>query len=224
MSDTHGSALWDIDPHIQVAGIAHNNTVIVDGAFGASVRWKSFFYVGWQQGHSWKRTLARRAMHLNGYTFIITCILFMVGQVLVGLVFLAIYAYILLMTPKLVRICYGGKMHDVQAALFGFEGYLNAATVERAIFGGNFKRMKYSRMGSPLCRSYVNEYGERVGMDPSKDPEVRRKIESAKHAKPGDMRVSSNGKFPLPSICPNSMPDRPRLTNQNKDFHSRRHV
>jgi len=30
------------------------------------------------------------------------------------------------MTPNLVRVSLGGKLTGVQAALFGFEGYLNA--------------------------------------------------------------------------------------------------
>jgi len=74
----------------------------------------------------------------------------------------------------------------VQAALFGFEGYLNAPTVERAIFGGNFNRLSWSTNGSPLSRSYVNTHGERIGIDPTTDATVRAKVEAAKHATPAN--------------------------------------
>ncbi|KAK0708491.1 hypothetical protein B0H67DRAFT_590378 [Lasiosphaeris hirsuta] len=97
----------------------------------------------------------------------------------IGAVLLLSYLWLWLMIPNLIR-----------AALFGFESYLNAPTVERAIFGGNFSRLGWSKAGSPLSRSYVNEYGERVGMDPTKDMEVRDKVEATKRARgPGEMRV-----------------------------------
>lgn len=87
------------------------------------------------------------------------------------------------MMPKLVRILYGGKFCGVQ---FGFEGYLNAPTIEGAIFGGIFSRFSWSTNGSPLSRSIVNNLGEKVAIDPCKDPGVRMK----KQALPGDKSVS----------------------------------
>lgn len=72
----------------------------------------------------------------------------------------------------------------MQAALFGFEGYLNAPTVERAIFGGAFDRISWSSNGSQLSRCHVNAHGERVGVDPTTDLAVRAKVEAAKRASP----------------------------------------
>lgn len=105
-------------------------------------------------------------------------------------------------TPQLVRTILGGKFTDVQAALFGLEGHLNAPTVERTLFGGNFGRMSWSINGSPLSRSYINKFGERVGMDPARDPEVRQKIEASKNALPGQMRVSINSHFGSSTLSP----------------------
>ncbi|KAK3360497.1 hypothetical protein B0T25DRAFT_578415 [Lasiosphaeria hispida] len=169
------------------------NTVVVDGARGASIRWKSFYFVAHSTNLSWKRWFATFLME---YQFI----LFTAATVLLasrspataggGAVLLLLYLWLWLMTPNLIRVSLGGKLTSVQAALFGFEGYLNPPTVERAIFGGNFNRFSWSKAGSLLSRSYVNMHGERIGMDPTKDMEVREKVEAAKRARgPGEMRV-----------------------------------
>ncbi|CAM1509921.1 Fc.00g002560.m01.CDS01 [Cosmosporella sp. VM-42] len=198
MTDAYESALWDISPYCQVAGIADNDTIIIDGAWGMSVRWKSFYPVYWSTGPSWKRFFSALAVEWNGGIFIAATALlgsgasygaYGTGMIGAGVLFLLLFLYIWLMTPKLVRVIYGGKFAETQAEMFGFEGYLNAPTIERAIFGGNFGRFSWSPNGSPLSRSVVNEFGERVGIDPSKDPEIRIKVEEAKRARPGDTRV-----------------------------------
>ncbi|KAK7431149.1 hypothetical protein QQZ08_002189 [Neonectria magnoliae] len=198
MEDTYQSALWDITPYCEVAGIADDDTVVIDGAWGLSVRWKTFYSIYWSTGPSWKRFVSELLLEWNGAIFIIAVTLFAIGapagaagasMIGVGVIFLLIFLYVWIMTPKLVRIIYGGKFCETQAEMFGFEGHLNAATIERAIFGGNFNRFSWSVNGSPLSRSIINEHGERVGIDPYKDPEIRMKVEAAKQARPGDMRI-----------------------------------
>ncbi|RYP55740.1 hypothetical protein DL769_010060 [Monosporascus sp. CRB-8-3] len=194
MDDAYNSRLWDIDPYCQVAAICDRDTVILDGAHGASIRWKSFFPVGFETGPSIKRQLAVLAMQNNGTVFTMGIVLCSFSGVvpiiaLFGVVLLLLAIWIWLQSPRLIRTTYGGKLTEVQAALFGFEGYINALAVERSIFGGCFDRMGWSANGSPLSRSVVNEHGERSGVDPTKDPAVRELVERAKHAKPGDMRV-----------------------------------
>jgi len=190
MQDAYNSALWDIEPYCQVAGICEDDTIILDGAREASIRWKSFFPVGCLTGFSWKRWAAVRLMENMSLLFIVMIVGFAIQLPVLGAVCLILYLIIFLRTPTLIRIVYGGKLVGVQAALFGFEGYLNAPTVERAIFGGCFGRLGWSENGSPLSRSRVNEFNEKVGMDPTRDPEVRIKVENAKKARPGNMRVS----------------------------------
>ncbi|KIL95921.1 hypothetical protein FAVG1_00659 [Fusarium avenaceum] len=221
MEDAYESSLWDITPYCQVAGIAENDTIIIDGAWGISIRWKSFYPVYWSTGPSWKRYLAAIAIEWSGAFFIIAIALIAAGaaansassssssssaspysfttttttgssgtaMIIPGVIFLILFLYIWVIAPNLVRVIYGGKFADTQAEMFGFEGHLNAPTIERAIFGGNFGRFSWSTNGSPLSRSVVNEFGERVGVDPCKDPEVRMKVEAAKQARPGDMRI-----------------------------------
>lgn len=195
MSDAYHSSLWDITPYCQVAGISDRDTVIIDGAWGMSIRWKGFYPVYWSSGPSWKRWFASFLVGWSG-AFFIAAVSFLgiAGAsrnspfILVGLLFLALFLYLIFITPKMARIIYGGKFTDIQAEMFGFEGHLNAPTIERAIFGGNFGRFSWTTNGSPLSRSQVIN-GERFGIDPAKDPEIRAKIEAAKHARPGDSRV-----------------------------------
>jgi hypothetical protein len=194
MTDAYESSLWDITPYCQVAGIADNDTIIIDGAWGISIRWKTFYPVYWSTGPSWKRWFSGIAVEWNGAFFITAISLFAANSgaatIIPGVMFLLLFLYIWLITPNLVRVIYGGKFADTQAEMFGFEGHLNAPTIERAIFGGNFGRFSWTTNGSTLSRSVVNELGERVGIDPCKDPEIRMKVEAAKQARPGDMRVS----------------------------------
>ncbi|RSM04825.1 hypothetical protein CDV31_009852 [Fusarium ambrosium] len=198
MEDAYESSLWDITPYCQVAGIAENDTIVIDGAWGISIRWKTFYPVYWSTGPSWKRWLAGLAVEWNGAFFIIAIALIATGAqagpygastIAPGVIFLLLFLYIWMITPGLVRVIYGGKFADTQAEMFGFEGHLNSPTIERAIFGGNFGRFSWSTHGSPLSRSVINEYGERVGIDPCKDPEILMKVEAAKNARPGEKRI-----------------------------------
>jgi hypothetical protein len=253
MSDSYESALWDISPYCQVAGICgisknqdnvNSDTLILDGAFGASIQWKSFIHVKSQTGFSWKRWLCIQIMENNGLLLSIAMFAWAIGRdwdktgahLVTGLgellsaaknlatdvvnaitgsdkapdvlfpwwvrhftalctgaavMFFLLYVWSWLSTPGLIKQEYGGKFRDVQASLCGFEGYLNIATIERSIFGGNFKRLRWSINGSPLSRSYTDEHGDRFGMDPTLDTQVRQKVDLARRAEPGHMRVSS---------------------------------
>jgi len=194
MRDEFSSSLWDIEPYVQVAGICDNDAIILDGARGASIRWKSFYHVSYSTGRSIRRTLALKCMENMTLILVLAIAFFTIGKayIVLGVILLIIYLCIFFSSPQLIRTVYGGKFHDVQAAFFGFEGYLNASTVERAIFGGAFGRMSWSSNGSPLSLAMVNEHGEKVGVDPTKDPNVRIKVEKAKTALPGEMRVSNH--------------------------------
>src|SRR5438045_4171790 len=133
MQDAYQSALWDIEPNCQVAAICDNDTIILDGARGGSIRWKSFFPVGWETRFSWKRYFAVKAMHNMTLLLILTAVFFNINNAAAGVICFFLYIIIFLRTPMLIRTVYSGKFVGVQAAFFGFEGYLNAPTVERAI-------------------------------------------------------------------------------------------
>ena len=41
LHDRWNASLWDIYPKIQICGIGENDTVLLDGARAADIRWKS---------------------------------------------------------------------------------------------------------------------------------------------------------------------------------------
>lgn len=220
MTDAYDSSLWDIDPACQVAAICDNDSVVLDGARGATIEWSKFDCVWYVTDSSWKRLISSCIVRF-AWGFLFIGILFSFigivglldiqevrvesttsisignsGNLIlyfylgVGVFFLLVWCATVLVNPFLVRNTLAGKVRDIQGAFYGVEGYLNPESVERIIFGGNFGRFKWSPHGSLLSRSRINEHREKIGIDPCVDPDTREKIGMAKVAKIGDMRVS----------------------------------
>jgi hypothetical protein len=59
IQDEWGVRLWDIYPTCQIAGIGENQTVILDGAFGATIRWKSLAQVAFIRRNTGMRTFLK---------------------------------------------------------------------------------------------------------------------------------------------------------------------
>jgi hypothetical protein len=191
LEDAYGSNLWDIQPDITVAGIGHDDTVIIDGCHAANVRWKCFNRVYHLNQISWKRYIASRSVHWSGYSFFLGCLLLVIPFTFIFGVFVLLYSLIMvLMGPMLLKIMYGGKFWGAQPWFFGFEGHLDIECIERQIFGAGLGRMQWSAFGSALSRHYVDENGEYVGVDPTTDPAIKAMVESGPSARPGDQRVS----------------------------------
>jgi len=228
MSDAYGCSLWDIYPTCQVAGIGEDDTIIIDGAYGTSIRWQNFHRIWNNRRGSWKRWLSWKLLHSSSIFVLIGFILIGIGaqenapmtstnnsngystgyatdysgspssggstgagntSIGIGVILLLLGMSGWFMAPRLLQIILGGKFWDQQAAVFGFEGYMNLATIERSIFGGNFNRLQWSTNGSPLSRHQKNSFGECVGVDPTDGVDVRNLVEKAKTAGPGDQRV-----------------------------------
>jgi len=121
MTDAYGSQLWDIAPTCQVAAICDDDTVVVDGVKGATIRWKSFYYVAYSRKFSWRRWFAALAMEYQ-FCFFIAAISVLstassggrrlpsASNIIGGLFLLGIYIYLWLSTPRLVRLTLGGKL------------------------------------------------------------------------------------------------------------------
>jgi hypothetical protein len=75
MDDAFGAKLWDIVPTTQISGVGQNDTVFLDGAFAANIRWKSFAAVRYSKRVSWKRKIAMYLLRASGLTFWIAVIL-----------------------------------------------------------------------------------------------------------------------------------------------------
>ncbi|KAF2687741.1 hypothetical protein K458DRAFT_169482 [Lentithecium fluviatile CBS 122367] len=80
MDDAYGASLWDIYPSCQIAGIGDDNTIIVDGARGANVRWKSFASVHVLRRWSWKRLLFRMLLHTSSMALLVGAILLWIAD------------------------------------------------------------------------------------------------------------------------------------------------
>lgn len=80
MDDAYGASLWDIYPSCQIAGVGDDNTIIVDGARGANVRWKSFASVHVHRRWSWTRLLWRLLLHTSSLALIIGAILLWIAN------------------------------------------------------------------------------------------------------------------------------------------------
>jgi hypothetical protein len=106
-----------------------------------------------------------------------------------GVILLLIALPSILSYPYLIRIIYGGKVWSSQPWFFGFEGYLDIATIESKIFGANFGRLRWSPAGSPISRHMKDQYGNCVGVDPTTDPRVRGKVERLEKSQYGEMKI-----------------------------------
>ena len=192
MDDAYGSKLWDIIPQeTNIAGVGHDDTILLDGCRAGNVRWKSFSPVAYDRIESWKRWLAKRLLHSSGLIFWIAIVLATFIPP-IGIPLLLYAIVILGLSPWLLRIMYLGKFWGTQAWFFGFEGYMDLDAIERQIFGGRLGRMSWSVNASPLSRHYKNVNGECIGLDPTlADPTILAMVEKAKRAMPGEQRVSN---------------------------------
>ncbi|KAI1779817.1 hypothetical protein F4818DRAFT_154610 [Hypoxylon cercidicola] len=59
IKDAWGARLWDIEPRCQVAGIADDQTVTLDGTFGATIRWNRMDQVAFYKRPTIARTFAK---------------------------------------------------------------------------------------------------------------------------------------------------------------------
>ena len=194
MEDAWDAKLWDIIPHCQVAGIGPGDTVILDGAYGASIRWKGFKTVRFAERTSWKRTFAQFAIH-GAPAYFLAGISLVALYPLVpslagfGAFLLTCSLIVILMFPYLVRLLYIGKSWGAQPWFFGFEGYMDLETIESHIFGSRITRLRWSPAGSPISKHVRNANGECVGIDPTTDPEVRAMVDQAMAGTFGDLKV-----------------------------------
>lgn len=190
-SDFYDAKLYDIYPTCQIAGIGYDDSVVLDGALGASIRWDRFERVAYNHKDSLKRKASRMLLQMTPVIFMTALGSLIAKQIAVGVVLLLISGAVLGASPYLVRLLYTGKLWDTQALLFGFEGYMDIKTIETHLFGANMNRLTWSPFGSPLSRHRPGSHGECVGVDPTTDPDTAKFLENAYSAanRPGDLKV-----------------------------------
>ncbi|KAI9713843.1 MAG: hypothetical protein M1820_000573 [Bogoriella megaspora] len=189
LQDAWNVPLWDILPTCQISAIGEENTVIIDGARGAAVRWKSFAPVAEFKGFSWKRWFSSGFIHGIPVLFWFGVLILIAAgasgipaALAVGGLFFAVALLLLFLLPKFINNLYSGKVYGHQAWLFGFEGYMTMDQIERKIWHTRQGRLKWSPYGSPLSAHRAikivggtaesRESTHVEGVDPMSDPGI----------------------------------------------------
>ena len=181
MTDRWGAKLWDIEPYVQVAGIASDDTVIIDGAYGATIHWDSFQRVAITTRETWSRMLGRICVRGTPAWFgtgVLT-LAFSYGNPSTqafGAIILIVALILVLLSPILILHIYSGKVWNSQPWLFGFEGHLPLRIIERKIFGFPCGRLAWAPYSSHLSQHRVRRdvlADECEGVDPFGDGVVQ---------------------------------------------------
>lgn len=160
IKDAWGARLWDIEPRCQVAGIADDQTVTLDGTFGATIQWDRMDQVAFYKRPTVARTFAKIAINPVSTTLLA-----------IGLVFLIPAAIVTLFAPAMIWDLYRGKFWSTQALLIGIEGVPdNLGWVERDLFGLDHGRLKWSVAGSTLSQHKTSKDGECEAQPPNLSP------------------------------------------------------
>jgi hypothetical protein len=187
--DAYQASLWDIEPCTQVAGIvnaqpgrksnrnarshataARDDTeiIVLDGAFGASIKWEELEPVAFMKRATPWQTVAR--FFIRGFSvWFSTGVAMSVAGIVMnvlgddGTAYMASGFPVLILCliaipflPTFVRRMYAGKLWATQAALFGIAGIPELSEVERCIFGFNQDRLTWSTHGSTLSTAEID--------------------------------------------------------------------
>jgi hypothetical protein len=138
VSDAYGVNVWDIYPACQIAGVCSDDTVLVDGAFGATIHWDKFQKVAnTRRKRSWKRLAIQTILHGAPHYFVIGMVLFRAGWDVsnifadlsdvisdglekkgerwalffecIGFILIAMACFVFVSSPYLTRLLYGGR-------------------------------------------------------------------------------------------------------------------
>ncbi|OCK73354.1 hypothetical protein K432DRAFT_313016 [Lepidopterella palustris CBS 459.81] len=168
--------LWDIYPTCQIAGIGAGQTVILDGAYGASIRWKSLKPVAFIR----RKTGFRFAIKLllrGAPLYFITGVAMLASSTrarvpshaqptnpveVIGILFFVFATIIILLSPYLLLATYRGKFWSTQGWFFGIEGEPDLATIEKSLFGVDLGRLSWSINSSMLSRHQNEEHEQPV--------------------------------------------------------------
>ncbi|KAL8799475.1 MAG: hypothetical protein Q9200_007531 [Gallowayella weberi] len=186
LGDTWGVKLWDIYPKTQVCGLGDGDTVILDGARGATIRWDKFVPVRTLGQETMRHMILRFSTRSAPMVFIFGLICIIIGTNLgdpdrpsfapstggvpspgdgfkaVGGVFIGLSGVIVLLLPYLLRLIYCLPTHHSQPFFFGIEGYMELYQLELLIFGSYEGRLTWSLASSPFSRHALDRRGMRT--------------------------------------------------------------
>ena len=155
MTDQFNARLWDIYPDIQICGIGEADTIVVDGFKGALIKWDGLHPVRTATNLTLKRRLIMAASKYSFPLFLIAIILVSIpASRLAGIVLVVLSLILPLLSPIVIPMVYDGKLWGVEPCLFGIEGFVPLAEIERRLFGARLssQRLRWSANFSPLSR------------------------------------------------------------------------
>lgn len=162
LNDHWDAKLWDVEPLCQVAGIAANDTVILDGAYGATIHWDSFQRIAITTRETWSRMLARFMVRATPIWFFMGVLIIGTSRNNpsaqgIGAIFLVLGLILILVSPMTILHLYSGKVWNSQPWLFGFEGHMDIRHIERKIWGFPCGRLSWAPYSSSLSRHRLNK-------------------------------------------------------------------
>jgi hypothetical protein len=181
--------LWDIEPIIQVAAIADNSTVVLDGAFGATIHWRKLHPVAFSKRKTAWREAVKWGIRLGAVYFLTAVILVAESpkpgnttiknpygptvvipspkspSLIIGIIFLILTILVLVYAPWAMLKIYRGKFWSTQGWFFGIEGCADIGQVEKCLFAGNHHRLKWSTNGSILSRHHLGRLHNENGRE-----------------------------------------------------------
>ncbi|CZR69076.1 uncharacterized protein PAC_18977 [Phialocephala subalpina] len=160
--------LWDIVPTVQVASITPDDSVLIDGAFGASIEWGKLSNVGVLKRQTIWRTIGNFLVLFAPGWLIVACVLLSVfaetptytydrhgnshkkvnPAIAAGIIFFLIAFAAIASLPYLVLKKLRGKFWSTQAQLYGLEGHADLEWLETKLFGLCDGRLKWATAGS----------------------------------------------------------------------------
>jgi hypothetical protein len=197
IDDFWDTQLWDIEPLCQVVGLGGDDTVILSGAFGAPIRWKSFEPVNPLMRNTVTRLIAKIVLRSTPVWFVTGVALLAISQsrkgeylaiTVIGWIITGLYLLVILTSPYLIYSLYVGKTWAAQPWLFGVEGHMKIGDIETLIFGINLGRLRWSPYSSDLSTHEAKD-GECVGQDPIDIQSTGKFASAAQNSEYGDLKL-----------------------------------
>ncbi|KAJ2998825.1 hypothetical protein NUW58_g209 [Xylaria curta] len=157
LEDFWGAKLWDIEPTVQVSAIASDQTVVLDGGFGATIDWSRLTKVGFLKRKTIWRIIGESIARLAPIWLIISItLLASVSQpslrnspiLPLGIIFFIVAFSTVAILPYAMLSLYSGKFWSTQALLIGLEGHADIEWLEIQLFGFAQGRLQWSAWGS----------------------------------------------------------------------------
>ncbi|KAK8120018.1 uncharacterized protein PG998_004644 [Apiospora kogelbergensis] len=176
--DFWAAKLWDVEPRCQVAGIVDDETVILDGAHGATIQWDSMEQIYFFKRPTMSRTITKVLLRGSPLYLMIGLAMTIAGALvnpqatllellIPGIIILIPTAIIALASPSIILDIYSGKFWSTQALFVGIEGVPSTlGYVEERLFGSAAGRLKWSPAGSQLSKHEHSAADECVGLPP----------------------------------------------------------